>query len=81
MNKVLEVKTLDKYLVLLKFSDKYEKVFDLKPFIGKGFTKELLEPDNFNQVFIEPGGGLAWPNGFDVCPNFLRKLQDARHMA
>jgi hypothetical protein len=24
---------------------------------------------------IEPGGGLAWENGLDFCPNYLRELQ------
>ncbi len=81
MNEVIEFRTLGNFLVWLKFSDSTEKEVDLKPFIGKGFTNELLVPDKFNQVFIEPGGGLAWPNGYDICPNFLKELQDARHMA
>lgn len=81
MNEVIEIKTLENYLIWLKFSDGQEKVVDLKPFIGKGFTKELLTIDKYNEVFIEPGGGIAWPNGFDLCPNFLHELKDARHVA
>ncbi len=26
------------------------------------------------QVSLEPGGGIAWPNGFECCPNFLYAL-------
>ncbi len=81
MNEVIDLKVLNNYLVWIKFSDNEEKVVDLKPFIGKGFTKNLLKSENFNEVFVEPGGGIAWPNGFDLCPNFLRELQDERHMA
>ena len=81
MNEVVDLKTLDNYLVWLKFSDGEDKVVNLKPFLGKGFTKELLEPEKFKQIFIEPGGGIAWANGYDFCPNFLRELQDSRHPA
>ena len=81
MNEVIEIKTLENYLVWLKFSDGEEKVVDLKPFIGKGFTEELLQSEKFAEAFIEPGGGIAWPNGFDLCPNFLRELQDKGHVA
>lgn len=81
MNEVIEIKVLEDYLVWLKFSDGEDKVVNLKPFLGKGFTKELLDPEKFRQVLIEPGGGIAWPNGYDICPNFLRELQDSRHPA
>jgi len=40
-----------------------------------GFSKELLEPEKFNKVFIEPGGGIAWDTGYDFCPDFLKELQ------
>ena len=81
MNEVINIKPLDNYTIWLKFSDGEEKVVNIKPFIGKGFTKELLEVNKFNQVFIESGGGIGWDNGFDFCPNFLRELQEERHMA
>ena len=81
MNEVVEIKALEKFLIWLRFSDGEEKVVNLESFIGKGFTEELLDKEKFDQVFIEPGGGIAWQNGFDFCPNFLRELQDARHEA
>lgn len=71
MNEVKEVQILGDYRVWIRFQDGFEKVIDLQPFIGKGFTAELLNPDKFRQVFIEEGGGLAWPNGYDFCPNYL----------
>lgn len=74
MNEVIEFEVLGNYHIWLKFQDGYEKVVNMQPFIGKGFTEELLDPDNFHKVQIEPGGGLEWYNGFDVCPNFLREL-------
>ena len=81
MNQVVELKVLDGYRIWLKFSDSEEKVVDFRPYIGKGFTEELLNPDKFKQVAIEPGGGIAWDNGYDFCPNFLKELADERKHA
>jgi len=33
-----------------------------------------LEEEKFKTLAIEPGGGLAWENGYDICPNYLRAL-------
>ena len=80
MHQVIEIQILGDvdnpdYRVWLKFEDGEEKVVDFYPFIGKGFTKNLLEFDEFKKIFIEPGGGVAWPNGFDFCPNYLKELK------
>jgi len=76
MNKVVEIKILDNYNVWLKFDDGYNSQINLKPFLGKGIAKELLDVDKFNTLNIEPGGGLAWYNGYDFCPNYLRQLSE-----
>ncbi len=80
MNELVKIKPLDNYRIWLKFSDGEEKVVNVKPFLGKGISKDLLDIKIFKTVFIEPGGGIAWENGFDFCPNFLKELQDERHM-
>jgi hypothetical protein len=46
----------------------------------KGFTKEFLDKEKFDKVFIEHGGGIVWNNGFDFCPNFLQQLQEIQYM-
>lgn len=78
MNEVVQIKVLDGYRIWLKFNDGEEKVVDFRSYIGKGFTAELLNPEKFKQVAIEPGGGIAWDNGYDFCPNFLKELADER---
>lgn len=72
--KITDIKVLDNYQIWLKFNDNSTKTIDCKPFIGKGFTKELLDYDKFKQVKIEDFGGLIWPNGYDICPNFLKEI-------
>jgi len=79
MNEVIGLAVLgesknDCYKVWLKFNDGEEGIIDLRPYLGKGFSAELLTYEKFKQVFIEPGGGIAWDNGYDFCPNFLKEL-------
>lgn len=74
MNKIIAIKVLQNFHLWLRFHDGYEKTVNIKPLIGKGFTEELLEEQEFGKVKIEIGGGLEWENGFDICPNFLREL-------
>ena len=71
MHRVLSVKPLSNYILALRFADGKEKVVDLRPFIGEGISAALLDKDYFDQVMIESGGGICWPNGYDFCPNFL----------
>ncbi len=78
MNEVIAFKILHDYVVAVRFQDGFESQVDIRPLIGKGFTKELLDFKKFNELKIESGGGLAWSNGFDICPNYLRQLAEQR---
>jgi hypothetical protein len=72
MDKVISVKPLEDYLLEIGFSDGIRKVIDIRPFIGRGISAALQDKAYFRQVALEDGGGIAWPNGYDFCPNFLR---------
>ncbi len=72
MDKVISVKPLENYLLEIEFADGLRKAIDIKPFIGKGISAALKDESYFRQVTLEDGGGIAWPNGYDFCPNFLR---------
>ncbi len=74
MNEVIDLKVLDDYQIWIRFKDGIEKIINIQKFLGKGISKELLEYENFKKVTIEPGGGIAWYNGFDFCPNYLKEL-------
>ena len=74
MNEVLKIKVLDNFQIWIKFNDGSEKVINFKRFLGKGITKELLDYENFKKVTIEPGGGIAWFNCYDLCPYYLKEL-------
>ena len=74
MYETINIKALDNYQIWIKFNDGQEKVVDIRPFLNKGIAKDLLDPEKFNQVKIDSGGGIYWANGYDFCPNFLRSL-------
>ena len=71
MHYVNNLHVLEAYLLELRFEDQTIKVVDLQPFLGQGISAQLLDHDYFRQVEIDSGGGIAWPNGYDFCPNFL----------
>lgn len=74
MYEVKELKVVAPQRLWVFFSDGFSGVVDFSSYIGKGLTADLQDPGYFARAFIEPGGGIAWPNGYDFCPNFLRTL-------
>jgi len=82
MNDVKEYKVLDDYRIWIRFGDGFESTVHLKSLLNKGIAIELLDSAKFSKVYIESGGGLAWDNGFDICPNSLRELSERKeHVA
>jgi hypothetical protein len=73
MNKITAFKILEDYQIWLQFQDGESKVVDFTTLIGKGISAPLLDKLYFNQVSLDVGGGLEWPNGMDFCPNFLKE--------
>lgn len=78
MNTVKDYKVLNGYRIWLRFEDGFESTISLKPLLNKGIALELLDATVFEKVMIESGGGLAWENGFDICPNILRTLSEEK---
>jgi hypothetical protein len=72
MDRVISVKPLENFFLEIEFADGLRKIIDVSPFIGKGISAMLKNEAYFRQVSLEDGGGIAWPNGYDFCPNFLR---------
>lgn len=68
--RVKHVKPQSNYTLLLVFTNNEQKIFDVKPYLGKGIFKELKDASVFNSVkpFI---GSIQWKNGQDLCPDTL----------
>ena len=61
------VRPLKNYKLLVFFENGKQRVFDVKPYLGKGIFAELKNPALFNSVRIS-FDTIEWPNGADICP-------------
>lgn len=81
-NKILKVlgAELETYSVKLKFSDGTLATISLDEIFSKpkGLAREIMKGNLFGKCFIE-SGALAWPNGFEICPDSLRLMASEQH--
>ena len=68
--RVKEVKPNSDYKLEILFTNREEKIFDMKPYLNIGVFKELKDENLFNTVkpFL---GSIQWKNGQDLCPDTL----------
>jgi len=68
--RVKDVKPTDDYKLILTFTNGEVKVFDVTPYLDKGFFKQLKDKSYFKSVkpFMDT---VQWKNGQDFCPDTL----------
>jgi hypothetical protein len=76
MNKIIEIKHIADYKLWIRFNDGESRIINFKNLIGEGISSKLLDTGYFQQVTIDNGGGIEWPNGFDFCPNYLKDYSE-----
>jgi len=74
METIINVKALENYFIWVLFANNFEATINIKPFITTGFSTKLLDYSYFKEVKIDEFGGIAWDNGYDFCPNYLREI-------
>lgn len=67
---VIAVKAQANYQLLPTFSNSKVKLFDMKPYIDKGFFTQLQDETYFKTVHIMLDS-IAWENGQDLSPDTL----------
>ena len=67
---IIDVKAQDDYQILLSFENGEKKVFDMKPYIDKGFFKQLQDKTYFKTV-KHHFDSIQWANGQDLSPDTL----------
>jgi hypothetical protein len=74
-NKIVKVASIDRenLSVRLHYADGSSLRVSLRHIFSKpkGLAAEILKGGMFEQCFVE-SGALAWPNGFELCPDALR---------
>ena len=74
----------DRFRVNLEYTDGFRGTADLAALFGspkgKPMVLEILRGDLFGACFVE-AGALAWPNGYELCPDWLRQQIKQGHRA
>jgi hypothetical protein len=60
----------DDYMLLLTFDNGEQRRFDMKPYLGKGVFKELMQPEMFCTARVS-FDTVAWANNTDLDPETL----------
>ncbi len=65
--KVISVKAIQKYKIVVQFNDGTEGVCDLSHLAGKGIFSLWEKDNNFSKVFINnESGAITWPGEIDL---------------
>lgn len=64
------VKPLINYRIYVELENGRKGIFDLKPYLGRGVLRELLDKQYFDQVGIQ-FGAVTWPHEQDIAPETL----------
>lgn len=70
MKKIIFVKPLDDYKLLLTFSNNEKRIKDMKPYLNDGVFKKLKNKTFFNSVHIS-FDTISWNGGIDLCADTL----------
>ena len=67
---ITQIEPTDGSKLLVTFSKYCKKLFDARPYIGKGIFKELRNPRYFKKVRVVRGG-IEWPHEQDLSAETL----------
>jgi hypothetical protein len=71
MSEVIRVVPQDDYLLDVELDDGRKAVIDVKPLLRHAIFEPLKDRSFFFQVGIDRFGGLVWPNGADICADWI----------
>jgi hypothetical protein len=75
LHTIKKVEWLEEYKLKLHFNDKSVKMVDLAAMLkkAKNMFLPLVNIDYFKKVECD-GTTICWPNGVDLCPDFLFQM-------
>jgi Protein of unknown function (DUF2442) len=67
---------LGDYKLLIEFENKEIRVADLKYLLDKDLPDfpEMKNDEYFQKFELDIMGGLSWPNGYDIAPDYLYEI-------
>ena len=78
LNKVVQIAVVGQYGLAIRFQDGASGVHDCGELAQEDgdLVRSLRDPNYFATVQLEYGAP-TWPNGFDMCPDWLRNKMEA----
>src|SRR3989304_9389267 len=80
--RITAVKANPDFTLMLTFSNRQKRIFDMKPYLSIGVFRQLKEYSRFKNVkpFL---GSISWATGQDLCPDTLyldsKRIYSAEH--
>lgn len=71
--KVIEVKPIKNYKLLLTFANGERRIFDVSQYISGDWYGKLKDPEFFATVQVS-GNTVAWKDGQDIAPHELYEM-------
>ena len=71
MIRPIEVEPRPGYRIWLRYSDGASGEIDLSCLAGQGVFRIWNDQPCFEAVYIAPGGGIAWEEDIEICPDAL----------
>ena len=68
--RAIDVKPIENYKLIVTFSNKEKRIFDVTPYLKFKQFQELKNQRLFKTVKIA-GLSIQWSNGADICPDEL----------
>ena len=68
--RAIDVKPIENYKLIVTFSNKEKRIFDVIPYLKFKQFQELKNQSLFKTVKIA-GLSIQWSNGADICPDEL----------
>lgn len=72
-NKLLDVKPLENYRLLLLYENGEQRIFDVSPYITGSWYGQLKNLSVFRTVHVR-GQTVEWADGQDIAPHELYEL-------
>lgn len=75
MNRIIDVKALENYKILVIYQNGEKRIKDMKPYLEKGVFKKLKDEEFFKSVKVVYGT-VSWGEQIDLCADSIYETSE-----
>jgi len=75
MNRIIDVKALDDYKILVIYQNREKRIKDMKPYLDKGVFQKLKDEKFFKSVKVS-FGTVSWWEQIDLCADSIYETSE-----